>query len=308
VIDLNDRRFADLLVGVVDRVVEQKLRTMLRTHHYGTVVGAPDTVRRTVAVALLGKPEPSPGFVYGEVAPVEGDVVRVVIDPKGDRYVDAVVGREAGFDGDLGDARLRISRTSVLTDAVEVYSEDLSPTTPQLRIGADGLLEWAGDTNLYRLGASNLRTDDDLDVGGNIDAGGDVVAAGLLGASATALSGDTTPTIVGGGTATYTSRNCRWVQIGRLVVFHVGFVVNAAGSGATNVTITGTGLPSAATAFGATGDRGGTGLVRLLYRFTLGGGETQVNEIRNVNAGSIVTGADLASTAAYNVHGAYIAA
>lgn len=95
-IELNDRRLADLIVATVDRIVEQRIRALLSSSHYGIVVGDPDTERRTVAVALNGKPEPSPGFVYGEVEPVDGDVVRVVIDPRGDRYVDAIMGRTPG--------------------------------------------------------------------------------------------------------------------------------------------------------------------------------------------------------------------
>lgn len=94
-IDLNDRRLASLIVDMVDRRVEQKLRAIYGATRYGSVVGAPDTAKRQVAVKLLGQDDPSPGFVYGEVVPVDGDFVRVIVDPRGDRYVDAVLGRDA---------------------------------------------------------------------------------------------------------------------------------------------------------------------------------------------------------------------
>lgn len=105
-IDLNDRRLASQIVDMIDRRVEQKLRSLLGVTRYGTVVGAPDTEKRQVAVRLLGQDDPSPGFVYGEVVPVDGDNVRVTIDPKGDRFIDAVLGRSVdalslGPDGTL---------------------------------------------------------------------------------------------------------------------------------------------------------------------------------------------------------------
>jgi hypothetical protein len=293
VIDLNDRRFADLLVGVVDRVVEQKLRTMLRTHHYGTVVGAPDTVKRTVAVALLGKPEPSPGFVYGEIVPVEGDVVRVIIDPKGDRYVDAIMGRDALATGP--ETPLVIDVPTGGESAIEIYTAGVLAAV----FGGDGALYWGGDTTLRRDAAATLRTDTRFEAG--------VLASdGLVEASLTALSGDTTPTVSGGGTATYTSRNCRWIRIGRLVVFSLQFVVNAAGSGATTVTVTGTGLPEAVTSFGVAGDRQGVAVTRVAARMLNSGGELTVSQIHNLNGFSAIDGATLASGAGYNLAGAYI--
>lgn len=92
-LDLSDRRLAELIHDVAEQaaraVVEQGSVRVL----YGTVVGAPDPVARTVAVALRGGHEPSPGIVYDEHAPVAGDTVRIVLLPTGDRYVDAIVGR-----------------------------------------------------------------------------------------------------------------------------------------------------------------------------------------------------------------------
>ena len=71
------------------------MRAHVATTRYGTVFGEPDRTRNAVAVRLYGQDEPSPGFVYSEVEPAADELVRVMIDPRGDRYVDAVFGHPA---------------------------------------------------------------------------------------------------------------------------------------------------------------------------------------------------------------------
>lgn len=91
--DLNDRRVAIAIQALIDRRIDAHHRRTPQTR-YGIVDGDADATRRTVNVRLYGIPEPSPGFVYSGFAPRDGDHVRVVVDPKGDRYVDAIMGRD----------------------------------------------------------------------------------------------------------------------------------------------------------------------------------------------------------------------
>lgn len=91
---MNDRRWVEQLHDDIARVVDHRLGRAVPQTRYGVVFGDPDTSARTVAVRLGGSDDPSPGFVYGTQAPLDGDLVRVVVDPKGDRYVDEVLGRE----------------------------------------------------------------------------------------------------------------------------------------------------------------------------------------------------------------------
>lgn len=97
-----------------------------------------------------------------------------------------------------------------------------------------------------------------------VSAAGDVTAAGALNAASVtasgavaaasvtasgAVQGDSlavtsttfttyTPTVVGGGSATYTTRTGWYYKLGKMVYFNAEFVVGTAGSGTTNVTIT----------------------------------------------------------------------
>lgn len=92
---LNDRRLAVEIRNLALRLIDTSVRERLTQHRYGLVSGTPDTVARTVAVRLYGLPEPSPGFHYGTgLAPRDGDHVRVYIDPRGDKWIDDILGRD----------------------------------------------------------------------------------------------------------------------------------------------------------------------------------------------------------------------
>lgn len=92
---LDDRRLAVELQNLIDRRIDRAVRERLTGHRYGLVSGSPDTVARTVAVRLYGLPQPSPGFHYGTgLAPRDGDHVRVYIDPRGDKWIDDILGRD----------------------------------------------------------------------------------------------------------------------------------------------------------------------------------------------------------------------
>lgn len=62
--------------------------------------------------------------------------------------------------------------------------------------------------------------------------------AGVIGTYAADAWNAYTPTVTGGGAATFTSRTGYWQRIGKIVQFVAFIDVNAAGSGAGNVTIT----------------------------------------------------------------------
>lgn len=150
-----------------------------------------------------------------------------------------------------------------------------------------------------RSGDHKVRINGDLDIGY-----GNITSLPLTGE-------DTSFVITGGGSATYTSKYCRYVKIGRLVVFQLGWVVNAAGSGTTNLEITSqdTGLPKAASAFAIVGDRGGTGVTRLIARCVNGTNELTFTTFALVSAPTTaLNGSDLAAGASWNFMGSYIAA
>jgi hypothetical protein len=96
VTDLNSRATAQAVVDAATRAADKQIARRLPSTRYGVVFGQPDVDTRTVSVRLMGQPEPSGGFVYGTIEPADGDRVRVVIDPRGDRYVDDVLGRDGG--------------------------------------------------------------------------------------------------------------------------------------------------------------------------------------------------------------------
>lgn len=91
---MSERRFVEQIHDDIVRLVEHQLGRLVPGTRYGVVFGTPDPVARTCAVRVGGSPDPSPGFVYGTQSPVDGDRVRVVIDPKGDRYIAEVLGRD----------------------------------------------------------------------------------------------------------------------------------------------------------------------------------------------------------------------
>lgn len=155
-------------------------------------------------------------------------------------------------------------------------------------------VQFGADVNLYRSATDVLKTDDSLEVAGQLSIGG---SAGSSGSS-------TTFSINNGGTATFTSKLCEWFKYGRLVVFRLSFSVSANGSGTTSITVTNTGLPSPANTTFVGGDRGGTGVTFLGARFA-GGDFTAIRHMADI---SNVQGADLVSGAGYSFNGAYLAA
>jgi hypothetical protein len=120
---------------------------------------------------------------------------------------------------------------------------------------------------------------------------------------------NTTFAINNGGTATFSSKSLTWSRIGPWVFMRLSFAVTANGSGATTVTVTGTGLPQSSGTPRIVGDRGGTGVNPVVGRGTNASGEMTLSIGSLGTAGfSNVTGADLANGASYSFIGCYYTA
>lgn len=136
--------------------------------------------------------------------------------------------------------------------------------------------------------------------------GGLLVGGSIAGIGDLTLSGTGVPTINGGGTATFGTRTCAWLQLGPLVVFRLSFTVTANGSGATALTVTTTGFPSTAASFRATGDRGGVGVTPIFARCQNTTGMTFTSIVTVAAPATSLTGVDLVNGAAYAFAGAYL--
>lgn len=149
--DLADRSVAELIVATSERVAREQIRRMIGTTRVGVVFGDADPVRRKVDVRLYGQPEVSPGFTYdASVIPADGDLVRVVIDPNGDRYVTAVLGR---------DNSVAAAQTGIARELAAIGAEDdlLTHTVtgdafPSLEAGID-----ASGLGFVRLGDGTVQ-------------------------------------------------------------------------------------------------------------------------------------------------------
>jgi microcystin-dependent protein len=86
---------AQRLLRIVDEQVERALSRRPRTA-YGIVASLDNTTARAT-VNVLGESTASAGFVYPRhMSPLVGDVVRVVIDPRGERYIEQTYGPGGG--------------------------------------------------------------------------------------------------------------------------------------------------------------------------------------------------------------------
>jgi hypothetical protein len=119
-----------------------------------------------------------------------------------------------------------------------------------------------------------------------------------------------TPVISGGGTATFTTNNCYFYKLGKIVFVNVGIVVNAAGSGAANVQFT---MPSSMDGsmdqiLLATFQSGSTRVGNAI-KFT-GASSSLIDRIRVQDGGAAdtapnLTGAQLTAGAVLDVQGWY---
>jgi hypothetical protein len=139
-------------------------------------------------------------------------------------------------------------------------------------------------------------------------AGNVLTASGLNDATLSAIA-TYTPSIAGGGTATFTTNTGWYYKIGtsHLVFVSVYFVVNAAGSGASNVTVTTPSNPDRTTRQSIVGVRETSGSSRAagaMVAFTGGSGAIWDRLIFGTGSGGI-TGVDLAAGSLHNFTGFY---
>ena len=115
-----------------------------------------------------------------------------------------------------------VSNRPLLSDATWI-SQRSSDTGSRWYMTAGGVATWgdgagAMDVNLYRSAADTLKTDDSFQVAGGL-----------------AVTGTTwttyTPSVVSGGTVTWTDRTGYYYKLGKIVFVTVFLTVNAAGSG-----------------------------------------------------------------------------
>lgn len=122
--DLNDRRTSQAVIDAARTIVDRAIDRRVPQIRIGVVFGAPDKVARKCDVRLAGSTDVSPGFVYGPLAPKDGDLVRVIITSTGDRFVDEVLGGAGTFPTATVDGTLtvggviRSGGTTFPTDAI----------------------------------------------------------------------------------------------------------------------------------------------------------------------------------------------
>jgi hypothetical protein len=138
--DLNARDTAQAIVDTISRVADRQINRAMPRTRYGVVFEV-DAQARKASVNLMGQNEPSAGFVYGAVAPRVGDLVRIVIDPKGDRYIDDVLGRDFALPVviTLPEATSALRGVMVLLEG----GEGVADVVYVCRKGDDDEYEWA---------------------------------------------------------------------------------------------------------------------------------------------------------------------
>ena len=150
-----DPRIAAELVAMVDQRVAQHLRAQRRTA-YGEV-NTVDSVNFKASVYVSGDGFASAGFSFPPWMPiVVGDRVRVVIDPRGDRYIDAVLGADSAApsvlrqERDTSDFAVTTGTITVVAYNGFVINKDPvndfngnDPTNGQITVNRDGIYDIA---------------------------------------------------------------------------------------------------------------------------------------------------------------------
>jgi hypothetical protein len=196
--------------------------------------------------------------------------------------------------------RIGLSRSAAANGATEV----LSIYGAFIGIGrtivwlADGL----GSTEPGRVGKHNGAVFLNSGTGsGTVEIGdaSDVVSVSDL------AGDDPSFTLTGEGSATSSGKVATWYQIGKLVYVNFSMTITANGSGGTTVsTSTPSGLPLPTRATGLYGNRSGVGVGALYARLATSG---SIDQFRPIASGgtAVITGADLANGATYQVSGWY---
>lgn len=173
-------RLAATLIQSIDTRVGQLDAAKPRTA-YG-VVESVNTATRTAAVYLSGDTTASGGFKYsGLWQPKTGTLVRVVIDPRGDRYIEDFYGSDADAAYELRAGRIRLAHTS---------EASLSSTDHAFQIGDSAGLNIVADNN--EIGARNNGAASPLHLNND---GGPVIVGGTSGTGALLANGLRVPSV-----------------------------------------------------------------------------------------------------------------
>lgn len=259
---------ASRVLSVIDERIEQATRSAAGVElTWGTVAAI--TSPYFCAVYVRGDSAYSEGFhIFNGVTPSVGDPVMVAIDKRGNRWIDAVPAPTSGYN-----------------------KLEINPRAGTIKLG-DG----ASAPSSYLSGESS-----------RVNVHGPLAVTGAI----ASFNGDTansyTPTVGGGGTATFTTQSGKYWKIGKLVFVRIYITVNVAGSGATQVSIT---TPSTPARSGvrqvltgnAEGFGGLDGTVSLVS-FSSGSGATW-DRLRT-DDGVDFTGANLLSSGILTIQGVY---
>lgn len=248
-----------------------------------------------------------------------------------------------------------IQSTQSLSTNASLATIVTADTFDRYRLYADGKHEWgsgalARDTNLYRSAANTLKTDDTFVAAANIaSVPTDTALDGLDVNLPTGTVGDLlnlrvnsniqaamyndgqyriyggnvaatyTPTVGGGGTATWSTQTGRYFRVGKMVFVIIQLTVNVAGSGTSIVTVD---LPTApqrsplrqtlamhTESIGPNGSHVGDGQAVIFS----GGSSPTIDRLRTssndaTNRDSNITGADLLAAGLITIQGWYLEA
>lgn len=117
-------------------------------------------------------------------------------------------------------------------------------------------------------------------------------------------SGSGVNTVSGHGSATISANSFDYEVWGRIVLYRASVTFSSVGTGSTGVAIL-TGCPQPGVTFTATGDRGGTGVARLLARGAVSGGFLNLLNLAVHGTPTSLIGTDIAAGSTYAFSGAY---
>ncbi|MFF2864496.1 hypothetical protein ACFVSX_32030 [Streptomyces rubiginosohelvolus] len=152
----------------------------------------------------------------------------------------------------------------------------------------------------------------------SVNATGAIAAGGALSGDTLAVTSTTwstyTPTVSGGGTATYATRTGFYYKIGKIVYIHIYIACSAAGSGSTGISVTLPSIPYRGSADirqylplyaggilpGSNSATGGTGIANI----NPGGSGTDIDQLRSASDIQY-RGTNLSNTATFTIQGWY---
>jgi hypothetical protein len=166
--------------------------------------------------------------------------------------LDLTSGKQINIGSSASTASLAVVNTTAATDLIS--GRVTGDTQSRFLVDTDGTTTWgpggasAIDTTLARTGVGALTLTGALTVSTNISVAGSgaITGAATVGGALAVTGGLTvgattfttyTPTVGNSGTATWTTRTGYYYKLGKVVFVTINLVVNAAGSGASLVTV-----------------------------------------------------------------------